>query len=352
MTSRPIRALAAAAAAVLAVTALGACGDDDPPGANTASKLRLGFFPNITHAPALVGVQNGIFADKLGDVALETTPFNAGPSAIEALFSGAIDATYIGPNPAINGWAESKGTALNIIAGSTSGGAALVVKPEINTVQDLRGKKIATPQLGNTQDVALRYWLKENGLNTDTTGGGDVSVVPTANAEIVTGFGSGALDGAWVPEPHLSRLILEHGAKVLFDEKTAWPDGQFVTTHLIVSQKFLKENPELVKKLLAGHVAAVDFTNANRDAAAKAANEQIKALSGSALTDEILAASFANLTFTVDPLATSLYGSAAHAEEVGLLDPVDLAGIYQLDPLNELLRTAGKPEVSGAGGTS
>ncbi|KXK62991.1 sulfonate ABC transporter substrate-binding protein [Micromonospora rosaria] len=353
---RGTRLLAATAAALLAVTGLAACGGDDDgagDGSGEATELRLGLFPNITHAPALVGVQNGIFAEKFGsDIKLSTTPFNAGPSAIEALFNGAIDATYIGPNPAINGWAQSKGSALHIIAGSTSGGAALVVKPGINSVQDLRGKKIATPQLGNTQDVALRYWLKKQGLKTDTSGGGDVSVLPTPNSEIITAFGSGALDGAWVPEPHLSRLILEHGAKVLLDEKDEWPGGEFVTTHLIVRKEFLDKNPGLVKKLLEGHIAAVDFVNGNQEQAAKAANDQLQALSGNTLKEEILKASFANLTFTVDPVAPSLYGSAKHAEEVDLLDPVDLNGIYHLGPLNDLLKAAGKPEVSAEGGSS
>jgi NitT/TauT family transport system substrate-binding protein len=348
-----MRFLAATAAAVLATTALAACGDDEPTGSGgAAAKLRLGYFPNITHAPALAGVHDGIFAEKLGDTALETTTFNAGPSAIEALFSGAIDATYIGPNPAITGWAQSKGSALHIIAGTTSGGAALVVKPGINTPQDLKGKKIASPQLGNTQDVALRHWLKEQGLATDTSGGGDVSVLPTPNAEIITAFGSGAIDGAWVPEPHLSRLVIEHQGKILKDEKEEWPDGEFVTTHLIVSKKFLDEHPETVTKLLEGHIAAVDHVNANRETAARAANDQLKALTGNTLKDEILAASFNNLTFTVDPIAPSLYGSAKHAEEVGLLKAVDLNGIYRLEPLNELLKAAGKTEVSGEGNAS
>jgi NitT/TauT family transport system substrate-binding protein len=352
MAPRSIRLLAAAAAAVLATAALTACGDDDPAGSGGAAKLRLGYFPNITHAPALVGIQNKLFEEKLVDIVLETKTFNAGPSAIEALFSGAIDATYIGPNPAITGWAQSKGSALHIIAGTTSGGAGLVVKPEIDSPQDLRGKKIASPQLGNTQDVALRYWLKEQGFKTDTSGGGDVSVLPTPNSEIVTAFASGALDGAWVPEPFLSRLIVENKGKLLKDEKEEWPGGQFVTTHLIVSTKFLDENPDAVSKLLEGHVAAVDHISANRDAAAKAANAQIEALSGKPLSDEILHAAFGNLTFTVDPIAPSLYGSARHAEEIGLLKPVDLSGIYKLDLLNKLLESAGKPEVSGEGGAA
>jgi NitT/TauT family transport system substrate-binding protein len=353
--SSPIRRLAAVAAvALLAGSTLVACGGDDGSedqgaGGNQASTLRLGYFPNITHAPALVGVENGIFQEQLGDVKLETTTFNAGPSAIEALFSGAIDATYIGPNPAITGWAQSKGDALHIISGVTSGGAALVVKPEITSVADLRGKKIATPQLGNTQDVALRHWLKEEGFATDTSGGGDVSILPTANSEVVAAYTSGAIDGAWLPEPHLSRLILEHGAKVLVDERDLWPDGEFVTTHLIVSKKFLAANPDVVRSLLEGHLAALDYLAAEPEAAATAANDHLEALTGNRLTDEILAASIDNLTFTVDPIASSLYASAEHAQDAGLLDPVDLSGIYQLDLLNELLTAAGKPTVSGAG---
>ncbi|HEY0002740.1 MAG TPA: ABC transporter substrate-binding protein, partial [Actinoplanes sp.] len=180
MSSRTVRALALAATALLSATALAACGGDDEETAASPSAeaptIRLGYFPNITHAPALVGVNKGFFAEALGSTKLEAKTFNAGPAATEALFSDAIDATYIGPNPAINGWAKSNGSGLKIIAGSTSGGAGLVVKEGINTAADLKGKKIATPQLGNTQDVALRAWLKENGLNADQQGGGDVSV--------------------------------------------------------------------------------------------------------------------------------------------------------------------------------
>ncbi|MFF5079881.1 ABC transporter substrate-binding protein [Actinoplanes sp. NPDC000266] len=349
MSSRTIRALALAATAVLSASLLSACGDDDSAAAGgtaEASAIRLGYFPNITHAPALIGVNKGYFQTALGSTKLETKTFNAGPAAIEALFSGAIDATYIGPNPAINGWAQSKGSGLKIIAGSTSGGAGLVVKEGINSPADLKGKKIATPQLGNTQDVALRAWLKENGLNADTQGGGDVSVLPQDNATALQAFAQGSIDGAWVPEPNLSRLVLESKGKVLVNEKDLWPNGLFVTTHLIVTQDFLKKYPATVKKLLQGHLQALDEIEKDNAGAQKAANEQIKALSGKPLKDEVLASSFKNLTFTADPVASSLYTSAKHAEEVGLLKPVDLKGIYDLGPLNELLKAAGKPEVS------
>src|SRR4051812_12263658 len=294
MRSRTIRALALAATALLSATALTACGDDyDKASASgEASAIRLGYFPNITHAPALIGVNKGFFQEALGSTKLEAKTFNAGPAAIEALFSGAIDATYIGPNPAINGWSQSKGTGLKIIAGSTSGGAGLVVKPTINGPADLKGSKIATPQLGNTQDVALRAWLKQNGLNADQQGGGDVSVLPQDNATALQAFTQGAIDGAWVPEPNLSRMIVESKGKLLVNEKDLWPNGQFVTTHLIVKQEFLKKYPETVKKLLQGHIASVKAITTDPAAAQKAANDQLAALSGKPLKENILESAF------------------------------------------------------------
>jgi NitT/TauT family transport system substrate-binding protein len=351
MSSRTLRALALAATAIVAAGSLAACGGDDDNAASAsgeAKTIRLGYFPNITHAPALVGVNKGFFQTALGSTKLEAKTFNAGPAAIEALFSGAIDATYIGPNPAINGWATSKGTALKIIAGSTSGGAGLVVKQGINSVADLKGKKIATPQLGNTQDVALRAYLKSNGLNADQQGGGDVSILPQDNATAVQAFAQGAIDGAWVPEPNLSKMIIESKGKLLVNEKDLWPNGQFVTTHLIVTPKFLKDYPETVKKLLQGHIESVKYIQTNNADAQKAANAQLAALTGKPLKDEILTAAFKNLTFTDDPIASSLYASAQHAEDVGLLKPVDLKGIYDLGPLNALLKADGQPEVSDA----
>jgi NitT/TauT family transport system substrate-binding protein len=353
MSSRTLRALALAATALVTVTGLTACGGDDDSasasgGTAEASAIRLGYFPNITHAPALIGVNKNFFQDALGSTKLEAKSFNAGPAALEALISGAIDATYIGPNPAINGWSQSKGQALKIIAGSTSGGAGLVVKPTINSVADLKGKKIATPQLGNTQDVALRAYLKENGLNADAQGGGDVSILPQDNATAFQAFQQGAIDGAWVPDPYLSRLQLEGGGKLLVDEKTLWPNGQFVTTHLVVSQTFLKKYPATVKKLLQGHLKSLDYIKSNEADAKKAANAQLEALSGKPLKDATLEAAFKNMTFTADPIASSLYTSAKHAEDVGLLKSVDLKGIYDLGPLNELLTAAGQPTVSDA----
>jgi NitT/TauT family transport system substrate-binding protein len=351
MSSRTIRALALAATALLAGTALAACGGgDDSSGSASgeAKTIRLGYFPNITHAPALVGVNKGFFQTALGSTKLEAKTFNAGPAALEALLSGALDATYIGPNPAINGWAQTHGTGLKIIAGSTSGGAGLAVKPTITTAAQLEGKKIATPQLGNTQDVALRNWLKQNGLNADTQGGGDVSVLPQDNATALQAFAQGAIDGAWVPEPNLSRMQLESQGRLLVNEKDLWPNGQFVTTQLVVTQDFLKKYPATVKKLLQGQMQSIDYIQSTDADAQTAANAQLATLTGKPLKDNVLAAAFKNMTFTNDPIASSLFTSAKHAEDVGLLKTVDLTGIYDLGPLNALLTAAGKATVSDA----
>lgn len=359
---RSIRALAGAALLLLAFTAA-ACGSDassdaaSDSGASgatsatvgdaTAEVVRLGYFPNVTHAPALVGVDQGFFTDHLGDTKLETSTFNAGPEATEALFADALDVTYIGPNPAVNAFAQSNGEAIRIISGSTSGGAFLVTKPDITSAEDLKGQKVATPQLGNTQDVALRVWLKDQGLSSDTSGGGDVSILPQANADTLTAFKNGDIAGAWVPEPWATRLIQEGGGKVLVDEADLWPEGKYVTTQIIVRTEFLDKYPGTVKAILEGHLDALDFIESDPTQAQQVTNSQIEALTQKALPEEVLTAAWKNLTFTDDPIATSLEKSAKDAEEVGLLDPVNLKGIYSLDILNSLLKADGKPEVEG-----
>jgi len=308
--------------------------------------LRLGYFPNVTHATAIVGVEKGIFQEKLGsDVTLQTQTFNAGGDVVEAIFNGGLDASYVGPNPAINAWAQSEGSAIKIVSGATSGGAFLVVNPDITSPDQLAGKTLASPQLGNTQDVALRAWLKDQGYETDLEGGGDVSVTPLANADILTAFTTGDLDGAWVPEPWATRMIEEGGGHVLVDERDLWPDGKFVTTHLIVATEFLSAHPDVVKGLLEGQVAANEFVNENGDEAQQVVASAIGELTGSELDPAILAASWENLTFTDDPIASSLAVSAQHAEDVGLLDPVDLEGIYDLSLLNEVLSAQGMEEI-------
>ena len=319
-----------------------------PSAAAPQGTLKLGYFPNITHATAIVGVESGIFQKALGPgVTFTVSSFNAGPAASEALLNGAIDATFIGPTPAINAFAKSKGGAIRIVAGATSGGAYLVVKPDITSVAGLRGRKLASPQLGNTQDVALRTWLADNGLVTTKEGGGDVSILPQDNAQTLDAFKSGQIDGAWVPEPWATRLVQEGGGKVLVDEKTLWPGGQYVTTHLIVRTDYLQAHPDIIRALLAGELEASELVNSEPAQAQALTNQGIKKITSKTIADKVITAAWPNLTFTVDPIASSLKGSADHATRVGLLDPVDLTGIYDLRLLNELLQAAGKSPVSG-----
>lgn len=345
--------IGSALAAALTLAACGAEGATSAPaGAQeesevSATSVRLGYFPNFTHAPALVGLEEGLFEKHLGDDATLTThTFNAGPDVIQALFSEELDLSFIGPNPAINGFAQSDGEALRIVSGAASGGASLVVREGIETREDLAGTKIATPQLGNTQDVALRYWLDELGYDATLEGGGDVSVVPTGNGETLSAFASGAIDGGWLPEPWATRLVLQGGGHVLLDEAELWADGRFVTTHLIVRTDFLAENPDLVRAVIAAEIEAVDFINENPDDARALVNDAIEKVTGDRVDDELLTAAWPKVEFTVDPIASSLYESAEHAEAVGLLDPVDLDGIYELGILNELLAETGRPEVT------
>ena len=254
----------------------------------------------------------------LGDTKLTTQVFNAGPAAIEALNAGAIDATYIGPNPAINSFVKSKGESISIIAGAASGGAQLVVKPEIKTAADLKGKTLASPQLGGTQDVALRAWLGKQGYKTNTDGSGDVAINPTENAQTLKLFQNGKLDGAWLPEPWASRLVLQAGAKVLVDEKDLWDGsltgkpGEFPTTILIVNKKFAAEHPQTVEGPAQGPREAVKWLN-DTPAAEKATqvNAALKEAAGKALPQDVIDRSLQNIVFTVDPLAGSLHQAAA-----------------------------------------
>jgi NitT/TauT family transport system substrate-binding protein len=338
------------AAVALAAAACGGGGsqaESHPPGTEAPTTVRLGYFPNVTHATALVGVESGIFKAALGANELEVKTFNAGPAAVEALFSGALDATYIGPNPAINAHVQSGGEAIRVVSGATSGGASLVVRPSINSPADLRGKKLASPQRGGTQDVALRHWLKANNLKSDLEGGGDVSIVPQENAQTLETFRAGQIDGGWVPEPWATRLVLEGGGKVLVDERTLWPEGRFVTTHLIVRTKFLKEHPDAVRRLVEGQVQANELVNVNPGEAQRLVNQAITTLTGRGIPDAVMQSSWRNLEFTNDPLASSLTVSAEHASDVGLLGRVNLRGIYDLSILNEVLKTANHPEVKG-----
>jgi NitT/TauT family transport system substrate-binding protein len=308
--------------------------------------IHVGAFPNITHPQAMVGKANGGFEKAMGpNVRIDWKSFNAGPSAIEALFAGAIDMTYIGPNPAISGYVRSNGEALRIVAGATSGGAALVVRNDsgIQKPEDFHGKKVASPQMGNTQDVALRAWLKVHGMK-PADKGGDVQVIPLANPDQLTLFVKKELDAAWAPEPWATRLIREGNGRLFLDERTLWPNGQFITAHLIVRTQFLKEHPDLVKNWIRAHVELTDWINAHLPQSKKLLNQQIQKETGKALPDALLDEAFGRLQVTYDPLRVSLMNAARSAFDDGFLgrQMPDLSNLYDLSALNEVLAEKGK----------
>ena len=333
---------AAVAAAVAAMLAAPGCSRSAPPGPVV---VRVGYFPNITHAQAVVGVADGTFRRALGESAtLQAHVFNAGPSAIEALFAGQIDLTYIGPNPAINGYVRSNGEALRIIAGATSGGAALVVRGDsaITSPTDFRGRRIASPQLGNTQDVALRRWLQQQGL-TLRERGGTTEVIPVANPDILTLFRKKEIDAAWVPEPWGARLVHEAGGRVFLDERALWPQGRFVTAHLIARTAFLAAHPEIVSRWLDAHVELTRRLANDAPGATRALNAEIEHLTGKAFPAAVLTDAWSRMTITWDPIRESLAPSADAAFRLGFLGdrPPHLDGIYDLELLNRVLRKKG-----------
>ncbi len=305
-------------------------------GFNTA--LRLGNFPNLTHATALVAAQQGGFEKALAPTPIELLSFNAGPAAVEALLSGALDVAYLGPNPTINAFVKSRGQGLRVIAGATSGGASLVVRSDIKEAGQLRGKSVASPQLGGTQDVALRAWLAEHKLATDAFGGGDVSIVPQENAQTLEAFRSGTIAAAWVPEPWATRLVLEGGGVVLVDERTLWPEGRFVSAHVVASAAALANRRADVLKVLKVHIEATAWIAANAAAAQAAVIDRVEVLTGKRLSAEVIAAAWDKLEFTTDTLSSTLLKSADAAASVGLLklDGVDLQGLWDTSLLDEL----------------
>lgn len=311
--------------------------------------IRVGAFPNISHPQAMIGKGNGWFEKAMGpQVKVEWTSFNAGPSAIEALFAGAIDMAYVGPNPAISGYVRSNGQALRIVSGACSGGVALVVRKDagINSPKDFHGKRVASPQLGNTQDVALRAWLLSQGLKT-TDKGGDVQVMPMANPDQLTLFLKKQLDASWAPEPWASRLIQEGNGKLFLDERDLWPHHQFVITNLIVSQKFLAQHPDLVKAWLAANVDLTDWINQHAQESKTLLNQQIQKETGKALPAGVLDEAFARIEPTYDPLRDTLLTSAHNAFTEGFLGKQmpDLSGIYDLTLLNQVLAAKGKKTI-------
>jgi len=344
---------------VLLVAALAvgtaACSSSSKPATSTTSPtggssgsvtLRLGYLPNVTHAPAIIGLQNKTFANDVGpDVSIKTSTYNSGTDETTALLAGALDAAFVGPNPAINAYQKTNGELVRIVSGVASGGAFLVVKPSITSPADLKGKKIATPSLGNTQDVALRTWLNTKGYKATKDSGGDVTILPQDNAATLTAFESGAIDGAWVPEPYATQLQQE-GGKVLVDEATLWPKGQFVTTNLVVTTKFLAAHQDVIANLLKGVDSSIKLITSDPTQAQQLVADGIGAVKGKTPATSLIATSFKSITFTLDPIASSLQTDAAHAKALGFIDSTDLTNIYDLKLLNQLLTSQGKATIT------
>jgi NitT/TauT family transport system substrate-binding protein len=302
--------------------------------------VTLGFLTNITHASALVALKEGYFTKDLGSAGtLKTTAFSTGTEETTALLAGQLDAAYVGPNPAINAWQKSSGSAIKIVSGAATGGASVVVAKGVTSAAQLKGKTLATPSLGNTQDVALRYWLKQNGVTTTTTGGGDAFIKPTTpNSAAVLEFKSGQIAGGSEPAPYDIEMVKD-GGTVLYSEPG-------VTTLLVVAQSFLSAHPAIVADLIKAQVQANDFIKSDPAAAQAGANAELAAFTGKALSASIVAAAFKEITFTDDPDASSLTTDASQAVSLGLLKPVNLTGIFDLTPLNQALSAAGESQVS------
>ena len=336
--------------ALAAVLSLSACSGSATAAGDHAqaapATLRIGYFANFTHAPAIVGLERGTFQKALGSATtVKTSVFDAGPTETEALLSGSLDIGFIGPGPVVNAYAKSK--AVRVIAGAAADGAALVVRPGITSTAGLKGATLATPKLANTQDIALRYYLKQHGLTTTLTGGGEVKIQPQSNSDAVNAFKQGRLDGGWEPEPYATELVAA-GGHVLVDERSLWKNSRFATTNVVVTEDFLTRYPGTVTKFLTALVDTVDAIDADPAGAQDVTNSALQKLTGTALPPDVLKAAWKNVVFTVDPVAGSLVDGAKHAEAVQLLDPsTSLDGLYDLAPLNAVLKAHGAPAVAG-----
>jgi sulfonate transport system substrate-binding protein len=319
-------------------------GNNNAQSGEESKLIRIGYFPNVNHAQAVIGLGRGDYHKALSGIEVRTQIFNAGPSVIEAMLAKQIDLAYIGPNPAINGYIVSDGKLLRVISGATSGGAVFVVRNDagIQSTSDFAGKIFSSPQLGNTQDVALRKYLLENGFDTKENGG-TVEVLPAKTSDIVTLMLKKEIDGAWVPEPWGAKLVKEANARIFVDERTLWPNGEFVTAHIIARTDYLESNPETLKKFLKAHIEETEWINDNQEEAVKVFNEELKKITGKTIPEDELVEGLSRMTLTYDPVQESLYQSAEDAVEIGFLESggPDIRGIYDLDLLNEVLAEKG-----------
>lgn len=333
---------------LLFLATLAGCGSSST-NSNGQTIVNLGYYPNLTHAVALVGVGRGTFQQELGSkVKLQTKTFNAGPAEVEALLAGSIDIAFVGPSPAISGYTQSHNSALRVIAGASSGGVLFVVRANenIQSASDLANKKIADPQKGGTQDVALRNYLQAHGLKSSDQGG-NVQIISTDNASILSLFKEGKIDGAWMPEPWATRLLVEGNGKVFLNENSLWPGGQFATTIVVVRQAFYNAYPNIVKQFLQADVDTVQYIQSHPTDAEQIANQQIEQITGSAMKSNELPLAFKDLQITYDPLVSTITEQATRSYALGFVSSrPDLASFYNLGPLNEVLSSKGLATVA------
>ncbi|MFB5603870.1 MAG: ABC transporter substrate-binding protein [Candidatus Nitrosomaritimum aestuariumsis] len=304
--------------------------------------LRVAFFPNIGHAIPVVGMERDTFEDNLGNATtIETKLFDSGPQVIESLYANSIDIAYVGPGPAINGFLKSENRDVVILSGAASGGASFIVHPdsEINSVEDFAGKRIAAPQIGNSQDVSLRNYLSENGLKSYEKGG-SVIVLNIPNPDIYTLFTKGEIDGAWVPEPWATILVQELGGERLFFEEELWPQEKFASVLLIGRQEYVQNNPEIISNWLESHEQTVNWINQNPQETRIIFNDFMQNHMGQSLSDSVIDEALGNLEITTDPVDESIYTFAARADSLGYLgrDGYSLDGIFFDIASNESLQ--------------
>jgi len=305
---------------------------------DSQNKIRVAFFPSIVHAVPIVGMETQTFADNLDDdLDIEVKIFDSGPQVIESLFSNSIDIAYVGPGPVINGFLKSDGNDLKILAGAASGGASFVIQKNsgLELIENYSGKRVAAPQISNTQDVSLRHYLAENGLK-PAEKGGDVFVLNIANPDIYTLFAKGDIDGAWVPEPWATMLVEDLDGIRLFDENEFWPENKFSSVLLIGRSDYIEKNPEIIKKWINANEETVQWINNHPVESKKLYNEFLKSYMGRTLPENIVEKSFSNIIITSEPLKNSVYTFAERADALGYLgrDGYTLDGIFYYENIS------------------
>lgn len=313
-----------------------------------AEQITLGYFGNLTHGPALAGVERGFFEEALGDTELSTQVFNTGPTTIEAMNSGEVDIAFMGPNPAINSFVQSGGQSVTTVAGATSGGAQFIVSDDVGGEDDLAGRTFATPDFGGTQDVALRVWLQDRGYEVDTGSPESVSITPMPSGQAFQTFRQGSIDGFWGPQPWVTRMVQEEGGNVLVDERDLWPDGRYPTTILAVRTEFLQQHPQTVEKLLGGLEDSVDYLDtAETSEVIETLNGGMEAARTEPLEPETIEASLEAMEWTTDPMESTYPTLLENGVQAGTTQDASLDGFVDDAYINTVREQRGQEPVGG-----